>query len=167
MQLNPKIIRPLLKVPKKQIYAYAKEHNLKWIEDPTNKDTKYTRNYVRQVLMPKLKEDDRQTLLVSINNIAALEQEKQDIFATMSQLLLESSELKRQQFINLPTEVAEEFLVYWLRQSRIKQVDRPAVRKLNVIIKTAKPGSYYPINKKSGLKVDQKKVLLITTGQNA
>lgn len=44
------IERPLLGVSKVELLAYAKERELTWHEDPTNDDTKYLRNAVRQKL---------------------------------------------------------------------------------------------------------------------
>jgi tRNA(Ile)-lysidine synthase len=46
--------RPLLNQSRKELEAYAKEHNLKWIEDPSNQDVKYRRNAVRKTIIPAL-----------------------------------------------------------------------------------------------------------------
>jgi tRNA(Ile)-lysidine synthase len=51
------IIRPLLHVNKKTILKYAKENNLTWIEDVSNRDECFLRNKIRNSLLPeKLKE---------------------------------------------------------------------------------------------------------------
>jgi tRNA(Ile)-lysidine synthase len=44
--------RPWLERPRKQILAYAEEHGLRWIEDPSNADPRYARNRLRQTLWP-------------------------------------------------------------------------------------------------------------------
>jgi len=46
--------RPLLNQSRKELEAYAKEHKLKWIEDPSNQDVKYRRNAVRKTIIPAL-----------------------------------------------------------------------------------------------------------------
>ena len=46
--------RPLLNQSRQELEAYAKEHQLKWIEDPSNQDTKYRRNAVRKKIIPAL-----------------------------------------------------------------------------------------------------------------
>lgn len=48
------MLRPLLGVPHADLVAYATCHGLCWVEDPSNTDTAYDRNYVRQVVMPAL-----------------------------------------------------------------------------------------------------------------
>ena len=46
------IIRPLLKVKKSEILAYAAENHLTHVEDSTNSDEKITRNYIRSTVLP-------------------------------------------------------------------------------------------------------------------
>jgi tRNA(Ile)-lysidine synthase len=46
--------RPLLPFSRTELEAYAREHRLKWIEDPSNQSSKYRRNAIRQSVLPKL-----------------------------------------------------------------------------------------------------------------
>jgi tRNA(Ile)-lysidine synthase len=46
--------RPLLNQNRKDLEAYAKEHKLKWIEDPSNQDVQYRRNAIRKTIIPAL-----------------------------------------------------------------------------------------------------------------
>jgi tRNA(Ile)-lysidine synthase len=46
--------RPLLNQSRKELEAYAKEHKLKWVEDPSNQDSKYRRNAIRKTIIPAL-----------------------------------------------------------------------------------------------------------------
>ena len=48
--------RPLLELPRAQLLAYAREHDLRWIEDPGNVDTGFDRNFLRHRVMPLLRE---------------------------------------------------------------------------------------------------------------
>ncbi|MBQ7698731.1 MAG: tRNA lysidine(34) synthetase TilS [Clostridia bacterium] len=47
-----RIIRPLLCLSKDEILSFLKENGQEHIFDSTNSDTDYTRNYIRQVLLP-------------------------------------------------------------------------------------------------------------------
>ncbi len=49
---NRTLIRPLLDVPKSEIYTYAHVHDLTFREDSTNADTTYLRNHMRQEILP-------------------------------------------------------------------------------------------------------------------
>jgi tRNA(Ile)-lysidine synthase len=46
------LARPLLDVSREEILAYAKKHRLEWIEDESNAQDKFTRNFVRRQLGP-------------------------------------------------------------------------------------------------------------------
>jgi len=48
------LIRPLLLNSKEQIESYAKERKLNWIEDESNLDTRFDRNFLRHEIFPKL-----------------------------------------------------------------------------------------------------------------
>ncbi len=50
------IIRPLLFATKRNINDYTKRHNIQFIEDSTNKDNKFTRNKIRNEVIPILRE---------------------------------------------------------------------------------------------------------------
>ena len=49
------LIRPLLKVSFEAIVEYAKCRKLQWIEDDSNGDTRFDRNFLRSEVMPLLK----------------------------------------------------------------------------------------------------------------
>ena len=46
--------RPLLGVSGAAIAAYAQAHALQWIEDPTNADLRFDRNFLRREVLPRL-----------------------------------------------------------------------------------------------------------------
>lgn len=48
--------RPLLGVAGSALRRYLRQQNTDWIEDPTNIDTRYTRNRIRHLLLPGLEE---------------------------------------------------------------------------------------------------------------
>lgn len=50
------IVRPLLFTGRKKIKEYAEKYNIDYVEDSTNKDTKFTRNKIRNEIIPILKE---------------------------------------------------------------------------------------------------------------
>lgn len=48
------LLRPLLDLSKETLCAYAREHGLEWVEDATNADTAYDRNFLRHEILPRL-----------------------------------------------------------------------------------------------------------------
>ena len=49
-----RLLRPLLGVTRAQIERYATARELPWVEDDSNADTTYLRNFLRQDIMPRL-----------------------------------------------------------------------------------------------------------------
>ena len=48
------LVRPLLDVTRAELEAYAAAHQLQWIEDPSNEDRQFSRNYLRHQIVPLL-----------------------------------------------------------------------------------------------------------------
>jgi len=53
---GPVLIRPLLDAPRTLIEAYAEECGLEWIDDESNEDTHYRRNFLRRDILPNLEQ---------------------------------------------------------------------------------------------------------------
>ncbi len=51
-----RILRPLLDVSRTEIEAYAREANLAWVDDESNRDSRYARNFLRHEIFPLLRE---------------------------------------------------------------------------------------------------------------
>lgn len=49
-------IRPLLDISRAEIVHYAKQQQLDWVEDESNSDTRFDRNFIRREIMPVLSE---------------------------------------------------------------------------------------------------------------
>ncbi len=49
-------VRPLLHVTRQELEAYANQNKLDFIEDPSNQDTAFDRNYLRKKILPQLRE---------------------------------------------------------------------------------------------------------------
>jgi len=57
MQLGQQLlVRPLLNFSRADIEHYAKEHQLTWVEDESNVDERFDRNFLRHQILPKLSE---------------------------------------------------------------------------------------------------------------
>ncbi|UTF60120.1 tRNA lysidine(34) synthetase TilS [Gilvimarinus sp. DA14] len=53
---NANLWRPLLHYSRAELLAYAREHGLQWIEDESNQQLHFDRNYLRQQVLPALTE---------------------------------------------------------------------------------------------------------------
>ena len=49
------LIRPLLYFDRADLEAYARSHDIHWIDDPSNADKRFDRNFLRHEILPRLK----------------------------------------------------------------------------------------------------------------
>lgn len=52
IDVDRRLIRPLLNISRADLIEYATEHQLQWAEDESNRDQKYDRNFMRHALIP-------------------------------------------------------------------------------------------------------------------
>ncbi|PKO83028.1 MAG: tRNA lysidine(34) synthetase TilS [Betaproteobacteria bacterium HGW-Betaproteobacteria-11] len=51
-EVRGRVLRPLLHIPGDHLLAYARDHDLKWVDDESNDDRHFTRNYLRHEVLP-------------------------------------------------------------------------------------------------------------------
>ena len=52
----PALLRPLLDIPRSTLLDYAQQHELSWVEDESNRDEAYPRNFMRHRVLPMLEQ---------------------------------------------------------------------------------------------------------------
>jgi tRNA(Ile)-lysidine synthase len=52
----PALLRPLLDIERGELESYAREHGLHWVEDDSNEDVSYPRNFLRHRVLPLLQQ---------------------------------------------------------------------------------------------------------------
>ena len=53
---SPSLLRPLLNIERSELEAYARLHELRWVEDDSNEDVSYPRNFLRHRVLPVLQQ---------------------------------------------------------------------------------------------------------------
>jgi tRNA(Ile)-lysidine synthase len=79
------IIRPLLEVDRATILAYAKEYDLKWVEDSSNRKLVYVRNRVRHELLPLLERDFNPRVRAALLRLGGLAGEQRQLLESLAQ----------------------------------------------------------------------------------
>ncbi|MBI4235161.1 tRNA lysidine(34) synthetase TilS [Candidatus Peregrinibacteria bacterium] len=65
---SPQLFRPLLDIDKKEILAYLEFKKIPYRNDETNQDRKYSRNFLRHEIIPKLKKLNPNLIKTSAKN---------------------------------------------------------------------------------------------------
>ena len=157
---TPTILRPLIGIPKEDLYDYAKERGLVWHEDPTNQDTAISRNYIRHNVIPKLGKEGREKLLNIITQTAQINGEIDDQFMAILNDEIEPEKMDRQMFIMMPHLVAKETMASWLRKNKINDFDAKLIDKLTIAAKTYKNGQCTDVNAAYYLKISKGQLAL-------
>ncbi len=50
------LLRPLLACTRAELEMYAMQHQLSWVEDPSNQDQRFDRNFLRETILPLFKQ---------------------------------------------------------------------------------------------------------------
>lgn len=97
------LIRPLLNIPYDTLKHYAESNQLFWIEDPSNQDLHYARNYLRHQVLPKILDYWPQ----AIHNIVQTSEHMQEAQKLLNELaqqdLLEAQTNSLYHWLNIPS----------------------------------------------------------------
>ena len=111
--------RPLLGLSREQLHEYARLHQLAWIEDESNNDTGFDRNYLRHEILPKLK-DRWPAMAQTISRVASHSAEAADLLDVLAgmdlQAVHDGEALSIQQLLTFDDARKRNILRYWLRQ---------------------------------------------------
>jgi tRNA(Ile)-lysidine synthase len=119
------IFRPMLEFSRRELHTYAKKHKLKWCEDPSNKDEKYLRNWVRRSWLPSLEKRRAGAVEALSRSLELLAQAPRDHVPLVE-------ELDRNSFADLDVAKKQQMLASFLRQ---KKITNYSLNHINEVIK--------------------------------
>lgn len=113
--------RPLLNQSRAELEAYAKQHQLKWVEDPSNQNTRYRRNAIRKDIIPRL-EKIQPGAIANLSRSADLLAQSQTLLDRLArhdaQGILDNKHLKLMPLLVLlkaDKPAANNLMRYWLK----------------------------------------------------
>jgi tRNA(Ile)-lysidine synthase len=86
------LLRPLLPFKKEELISFAKNHNWAFVEDSSNESNKYTRNFLRNQILPELEENFphvKDNLLQNIDRMKEVAEIYQEAIADRLKELME------------------------------------------------------------------------------
>ena len=88
------LLRPLLEISRQEIADYAVQQTLEWQDDPSNSSQRFNRNYLRNQVMPLIKER-WPGYLESIRSVVSIQAETQDTLDEFAELDYQQARLNR------------------------------------------------------------------------
>lgn len=96
-EVDGDIWRPLLPYSKQDIFDYCKVHQLTFVEDKSNQDLVYRRNFLRHQVIPKLKELNP-NLIGTMKNNLRIWKNASDFLLKQAKSYLDEQDLPQQKF---------------------------------------------------------------------
>ncbi|MCL2618699.1 MAG: tRNA lysidine(34) synthetase TilS [Defluviitaleaceae bacterium] len=90
------IVRPLITVTRAQVLAYNTRHGITYVQDESNADNSYTRNKLRNELLPQLTRDFNPNIADTITRTAELTRDDNDYIESHAQAALEQCTATRE-----------------------------------------------------------------------
>lgn len=143
------ILRPLKNIYKSEILDYAREQKLKWHEDPSNKSEKYSRNVLRNKIIPEIESSEPGFKLEFAKLLDELESDNKRIDVLLEKRLQNIGKvqtkkilLERTELIKMRLDVLTEFLYFCLlKLDAGAELLSPQLKRLAHFCKTAKAGT--------------------------
>ncbi len=116
-----KYIRPLIECDRKEIEEYCKEKKLNPRYDKSNLDNNYTRNKIRNLLIPELKENYNPNIISGINKLSRIVLKEEEyinkiLLETYNEILLQKEDNKitinLRKFNKLDEYIKERLIIY-------------------------------------------------------
>lgn len=116
-----KYIRPLIECDRKEIEEYCKERKLNPRYDKSNLDNNYTRNKIRNLLIPELKENYNPNIISGINKLSRIVLKEEEyinkiLLETYNEILLQKEDNKitinLRKFNKLDEYIKERLIIY-------------------------------------------------------
>jgi tRNA(Ile)-lysidine synthase len=113
--------RPLLETPRSELLAYADQHGLAWLEDPSNDELRHDRNFLRHRVLPLLRErwpqvDAAFTRSAVLNADAVELLAREDALALAMSRTLDPQALSVQVLSDLPVSRRARVLRRWIEE---------------------------------------------------
>ncbi len=137
------LARPLLGFGQQCIRQYAEENGLHWVDDPSNADTSFERNYIRRRVLPVFKQN-WPNASESLSQAAALQQDALDIIEAMAAVDLaavstqQPNSLSISRLCQLPVARQYNVLRFWINRA---EYDRPRRNILQEVVEAVLPAA--------------------------
>lgn len=153
------IIRPLLHLPKSKLMEHACAGGIEWLEDSSNNDMRFRRNYIRHQLLPELRKrspEDYKKLVSLVKRQASLNAAIDTRLHALLHTQPSNNTIRRNDVAVLPHNVGRELVGEWLRRNGKRNFTRQLLERVAVAIKTARPGTTLVLDKLFRITFDKK-----------
>ena len=110
-------LRPFLELTRQDLHEYATIHKLCWVEDESNQDNSYDRNFLRNQVLPLLTSrwpSFNKTLARSARHCAQADEVNSEYMKLLSESVIENKSINLRKLYQYSNATQECFIRYWL-----------------------------------------------------
>ena len=147
---NPPYLRPLLFWTRRDIQNYAEQKKLKWLDDPSNKDNHYLRNWIRNNWLANLeskRSGSIKSLSRSLEVLSLCEGQNKD--KNLCFLAVSSKGIKRKLLMEWPLKEQKRVLAFYMRQKGLSHYGQSHIEEILKQAERAQKEFSVPILKKT------------------
>ncbi len=93
---NPRIVRPLIRLHRKDILRYLSENRLNWVSDASNEDVGFVRNRIRRQLIPQLQKQYNPQIIHALNRLSDLARAEETWLVSITTPLLKAATVREE-----------------------------------------------------------------------
>ena len=126
-------LRPLLPIPRAALEQYAEQHGLQWIEDESNADVSYARNFLRHQVLPAIEKrfpGYRKSLSTMASHCAEAGGLLDDLAAIDADRAIRAGLLDADAMASLTEPRAKNLLRYFIHQRGLAMPDQERLREM-------------------------------------
>ncbi len=142
---NLNILRPFIHTRKEVLLRYAKESKLDWIEDDSNNQNYYSRNIIRNLLVPKIIQrwPELDKSLLQLSSRAKITQEILEDIAKedLKKINISDNSIDRNELHALKKERQENLLYFWLTDMKGLKISSKQLNEITSCILNSTQGS--------------------------
>lgn len=135
------LLRPLLTIPKADLYEYARSYQLTWFEDVTNQDLDLTRNRFRNLIIPAMiKENPRflEHMTAWHEQLSDLLAFSQDGLKRLLDQMTNGEQLKLSNYRTYPKSWRYLVMQQWLENQSVFDLTRSQIMQIDQVLNDAK-----------------------------
>ena len=119
-------LRPLIFWTRKEINSYALKQNLEWLEDPSNRDNHFLRNWIRNKWLKDLEHKRKGAVKSLARSLETLSgQAEKDL-----QIYMDSKGIKRQLFMELSLKEKKRVLAFYMRKKSLSNYGQSHIEEI-------------------------------------
>ncbi|MBV8100343.1 MAG: tRNA lysidine(34) synthetase TilS [Verrucomicrobia bacterium] len=132
------VVRPLLHVWKQEIREYAKKRRLKFSEDVTNAENKFTRNRIRNLLVPEIERILGRPFKSNLLRLCGIAADEAELLRQLTPTWWELDELPVRDLRTLPVALQRRVIHEWLTRKGIDDVSFEDVEQIRSMLTNQK-----------------------------